>query len=199
MTDELEGGPDPAQNPRPQAAAKTLGSRSATLRWDPADYRWESHPGRHPRLAAALAWLEYRFYGWLMAGPARDAEPAGRGIGRDRRYEPRRPYAWIRVGGVWRSGFVVAWFRQDACWCCWVQHDHPEGRPWPMFEMYVYDPETIVPRDPWDASTPSLNLLPAGRTGPEMAPPSAGHGDQGELTTAALDGSERSFETRRCA
>lgn len=44
-----------------------------------------------------------------------------------------------------------------------------------MYEMYVYDPETIVPRDP-NASTPPL-----------------------ELTTAALDGSERTFETRRCA
>ena len=43
----------------------------------------------------------------------------------------------------WLSGFVVAWFRQDTCWCCWVQHQHPEDRPWPMFEMYVYDPETI--------------------------------------------------------
>ena len=25
-----------------------------------------------------------------------------------------------------------------------------------MFEMYIYDPETIVPRDPWDARAPSL-------------------------------------------
>lgn len=100
-----------------------------------------------------------------MATLTRDAEPAGRGIERDRRCEPGHPYVWIRVGGVWRSGFVVAWFRQDTCWCCWVQHDHPEDRPWPMFEMYVYDPETIVPRDPWNASTPSLDLLSAGRAG----------------------------------
>jgi hypothetical protein len=25
-----------------------------------------------------------------------------------------------------------------------------------MFEMYVYDPQAIVPRDPWDARAPSL-------------------------------------------
>jgi PPOX class probable F420-dependent enzyme len=51
---------------------------------------------------------------------------------------------------------VLAWFRDEGRWCCWVQHDHPEGRPWPMFEMYVYDRQTIVPRDPWDARAPSL-------------------------------------------
>jgi PPOX class probable F420-dependent enzyme len=52
---------------------------------------------------------------------------------------------------------VLAWFRDGDQWCCWAQHDHPEGRPWPMFEMYAYDPETILPRDPWNASPPSLS------------------------------------------
>lgn len=81
---------------------------------------------------------------------------AGPGVRRDRRYEAVHQQAWIRAGGAWRAGVVVAWFRDRGQWCCWVQHDHPEGRPWPMFEMYVYDPETIVPRDPWNASPPSL-------------------------------------------
>jgi hypothetical protein len=90
-----------------------------------------------------------------MTRPSRDAEPAGEGIQRDRRHEPGHRYVWIRVGGVWRPGVVVAWFREEAGWCCWVQHGHPEGRPWPMFAMYLYDTETIIPRDPWAASPPS--------------------------------------------
>ena len=81
---------------------------------------------------------------------------AGPGVRRDRRHEAVHQHAWIRVGGAWRAAVVVAWFRDGDLWCCWVQHDHPEGRPWPMFEMYVYDPQTIVPRDPWKARPPSL-------------------------------------------
>jgi PPOX class probable F420-dependent enzyme len=81
---------------------------------------------------------------------------AGPGVPRDRRYEALHQHAWVRAGGTWRAGVVVAWFRDADQWCCWVQHDHPDGRPWPKFEMYVYDPETITPRDPWNAEPPSL-------------------------------------------
>jgi hypothetical protein len=91
-----------------------------------------------------------------MTSSDRDAQPTGPGVRRDRRREAGHQYVWIRAGGSWRSGLVLAWFRDGDRWCCWVQHDHPEGRPWPMFEMYVYDPETIVRRDPWDTAAPSL-------------------------------------------
>jgi len=76
-----------------------------------------------------------------------DARRAGPGARRGRRYESGRR-VWIRVDGAWRSGVVVAWFRGEDGWCCWVQHEHPEGRPWPVFEMYAYDPEAIVPCEP---------------------------------------------------
>ena len=49
-----------------------------------------------------------------------------------------------------------------------------------MFEMYVYDPETIVPRDPWNAGPPSLDasFVNALRPGMEV---------KGELAAADLD------------
>jgi hypothetical protein len=84
----------------------------------------------------------------------RDAQVAARAV-RPGRREPSHRYIWIRVGGEWRSGVVVAWFRDDPGWCCWVEHDHPEGRPWPIFEMYEFDPEAIRVRDPWSRVPPA--------------------------------------------
>jgi hypothetical protein len=84
----------------------------------------------------------------------RDAEPARQQVRRGKRREAGHKYVWIRVGGAWRSGVIAAWFRQEEQWCCWVQHDHPDGRPWSMWEMYVYDPVTIIPRDPWQPDSP---------------------------------------------
>jgi nitroimidazol reductase NimA-like FMN-containing flavoprotein (pyridoxamine 5'-phosphate oxidase superfamily) len=104
----------------------------------------------------AALFYEIMFYDGPVTSPDRDARVAGPELRRDRRREAAHQYAWIRSGGAWRAGVVVAWFRDGDQWCCWVQHDHPAGRPWPMFEMYVYEPETIVPRDPWNAVPPSL-------------------------------------------
>lgn len=104
----------------------------------------------------ALDYEADRFYDGPVTSADREARVAGPGVRRDRRHEAVHRHAWIRAGGAWRAGVVVAWFRDGQQWCCWVQHDHPEGRPWPMFEMYVYDPQTIVPRDPWNSEPPSL-------------------------------------------
>jgi hypothetical protein len=90
----------------------------------------------------------------LMGKPVRDAELAERKARRSGREAAHR-YIWIRVAGAWRSGVIVAWFPDGAGWCCWIEHDHPEGRPWPVFAMYVYDRQTIVQRDPWDKREPS--------------------------------------------
>lgn len=96
------------------------------------------------------------FYSWAVSWPHRDAELAPPELSREHRHEAGHQYAWIRAGGAWRAGLVLAWFLEEGRWYCWVQHDHPEGRPWPAFGMYVYDPETIVPRDPWDPGAPAL-------------------------------------------
>lgn len=86
-----------------------------------------------------------------------DARRAESGLRRDQRREARHAQIWIRAGGAWRAGVILAWFRDAGQWHCWVQHDHPGGKLWPMFDMYVYDPETIIRRDPWDTRT---HLLP---------------------------------------
>jgi hypothetical protein len=90
-----------------------------------------------------------------MGGDSHDAEPAGRGLPRDCRREPGHRHVWIRVLGRWLPGVVIAWFGQETGWCCWVEHDHPHGHPWPVFAMYWYDPRAIVRRDPWDQSPPA--------------------------------------------
>jgi hypothetical protein len=103
---------------------------------------------------ASFSDLDPVFYSLRMARPLRDAEQAGKHARRDSRYEAGHRYVWIHVRGAWRSGVIVAWFRQDAGWCCWVQHDHPDGHPWPTFALYVYDADTIVRRDPFGNGSP---------------------------------------------
>jgi hypothetical protein len=105
-----------------------------------------------PGTVTACHSLENVFYSSCMAG--RDARVADRAVRAERR-DPAHRYIWIRSGGAWRSGVIVAWFRQGAEWCCWVEHDHPEGRPWPVFQMYVFDPESIRIRDPRAAAPPA--------------------------------------------
>jgi hypothetical protein len=83
----------------------------------------------------------------LPASPP-DARHASPGDGwKERRYAPRHAPVWVRIGGEWRKGRIVAWVRQidRAGWDVVIVAGEPSpGPPWQG--RYLFDPASIRPR-----------------------------------------------------
>jgi hypothetical protein len=64
------------------------------------------------------------------------------------RVEPRQSSIWIRVDGAWKAGHIGKWIRHGGIWACWLCYqadpEHPDVAP--VWNLYAYDPRTIVNR-----------------------------------------------------
>ena len=76
----------------------------------------------------------------------RDAEVGEFPSTRYPRLDPRHAYIWVRVGGQWREGHIGKWVHDRAAdrWLIWGAYK--AGKPYSVWEWFVYDAETIRPR-----------------------------------------------------
>ncbi len=65
-----------------------------------------------------------------------------------RRVSPPYPRPmWVRLGGLWRPGWVLVWWQDaEGNWYAWGKHGGERGVA-AAWALWVYDPGTIKPRD----------------------------------------------------